>query len=186
MGIDIGILNSIQEYLRCGFLDTVMPIITKLGDGGILWILCSFGLLLFPKTRGVGVAMAIGLVLEVVCCNLFLKPFIGRIRPFDINPAVQLLIPPPTDFSFPSGHTGAAFAAVSALYFNKQRMWIPCLLLAVCISFSRLYLYVHYPSDVLAGIVIGIGTGWVGTVYVKRMKQFCKNHGILRYSEKKK
>ena len=103
-----------------------------------------------------------GLVLEIVCCNLVLKPLVARIRPCDVNTAVRLLIAWPDDFSFPSGHTGASFAAVAALYASRSKLWIPSLILAVLIAFSRLYLYVHYPSDVLAGIAIGIMAGWIG------------------------
>ena len=99
----------------------------------------------------------------MVCCNLVLKPLVARVRPCDINTAVQLLIARPDDFSFPSGHTGASFAAVSALCASGNRLWIPSLILAVLIAFSRLYLYVHYLTDILAGAVIGIMAGWIGT-----------------------
>lgn len=102
------------------------------------------------------------LALEVLCCNLILKPFVARIRPCDINTAVQLLVPRPDDFSFPSGHTGAFFSASSALYFSRSRLRFPALVLAVLIGFSRLYLYVHYPTDVLAGAVLGALLGWAG------------------------
>jgi undecaprenyl-diphosphatase len=88
------------------------------------------------------------------------KPLIGRVRPCDVNTAVQLLIARPADFSFPSGHSASSFAAVFALYFRGARLWKPALALAVLIAFSRLYLYVHYPSDVLAGILIGAAIGW--------------------------
>ena len=66
------------------------------------------------------------------------------------------------DDSFPSGHTGASFSAVSALYAGRSKLWIPSLILAVLIAFSRLYLYVHYPTDILAGAAIGIMAGWAG------------------------
>ena len=105
-------------------------------------------------------------MLEVICCNLVLKPLVARIRPCDVNTAVQLLVARPDDFSFPSGHTGASFAAVTALYASRSRLWILSLILAVLIAFSRLYLYVHYPSDVLAGVVIGIMAGWIGSKFV--------------------
>jgi undecaprenyl-diphosphatase len=109
-----------------------------------------------------GVAMLCALVLDLFVCNIVLKPLVARIRPFDVNTAVQLLIARPTDYSFPSGHTTAAFAATSALYFSRRRLWIPALALAALIAFSRLYLYVHYPTDILAGIVVGIGVGYLG------------------------
>lgn len=167
MGIDFGILDFIQANLRCGLLDTVMPLITKLGDGGILWICCSLLLLIYPKTRKVGAVMAVSLALEALFCNVLLKPLVARIRPYDVNFNVQLLIPRPKDFSFPSGHTGASFAAVSALFFCRSRFSISALVMAVLIGFSRLYLYVHYPTDVLAGVLIGIVFGWLGNMLVK-------------------
>lgn len=146
-----------------------MPLLTKLGDGGILWICCTVMLLLFRKTRKAGAAMAVSLALEVICCSVILKPLVARPRPYDVN-AVQLLIPPLSDYSFPSGHTGAAFAAASSLFFSKNRLWIPALVIAVLMGFSRLYLYVHYPSDVLAGALLGIMLGWLGTAVVKVLR----------------
>ena len=140
-----------------------MPAITALGNSGLIWIVLAGVLILVPKCRKAGGAVLAGLVLEVVCCNLVLKPLVARIRPCDVNTAVSLLIPRPDDFSFPSGHTGASFAAVAALCTSRNRLWMPSLLLAALIAFSRLYLYVHYPTDVLAGVVIGTMTGWAGT-----------------------
>lgn len=162
MNFELSILDGIQAVLGGKLLDTLMPPITALGNGGAIWILCAAIMLALPKTRKIGAAMAIGLVLEVLCCNVILKPLVARVRPCDVNPAVQLLVARPTDFSFPSGHTGASFAAVSALYFSKQKLWIPALILALLIAFSRMYLYVHYPTDILAGILIGCAAGFMG------------------------
>lgn len=169
MNVELEILDGIQMYLRCGILDTVMPLLTALGNHGFLWIVSTIALLLVPKTRRLGMAAAAALVLESLCCNILLKPLIARPRPFDVNTAVQLLIERPTDFSFPSGHTGAAFAVVSALYFGKSRIWIPAFILASLIGFSRLYLYVHYPTDVLAGLLLGMAAGWCGSQLVKSL-----------------
>ena len=148
-----------------------MPIISMLGNVGAIWIVCAVVLLVIPKTRKVGVVLAVSLAIEALCCNVILKPLVARIRPFDVNTAVQLLISPPKDFSFPSGHTGAAFAAASALFFSKNRLWIPSLVLAILIAFSRLYLYVHYPTDVLGGILLGILSGWLGYTLVGLIKK---------------
>lgn len=162
LSFEFAILDWIQANLRTPALDLLMPAITTLGNGGLIWLVLAGILLLFPKHRKAGAAVLAGLVLEVICCNLLLKPLVARIRPCDINTAVQLLIARPTDFSFPSGHAGASFAAVSALCASKNRLWIPALILALLIAFSRLYLYVHYPTDILAGVVIGILAGWIG------------------------
>ena len=142
-----------------------------LGNAGAIWIACAVVLILIPKTRKVGLVLAVSLALEALCCNLILKPLVARIRPFDMNTAAQLLISPPKDFSFPSGHTGAAFAAASALFFSKNRLWIASLILAILIAFSRLYLYVHYPTDVLGGVLLGILSGWLGYTLVDLIKK---------------
>lgn len=174
--LDFTILDFIQSHLRTGLGDMVMPLVTHLGDGGAIWIALDMGLLLCPKTRKTGAALTAALALEVLCCNLILKPFVARIRPCDINTAVQLLVPRPDDFSFPSGHTGASFAAAAALYFRKSKLWVPALILAILIGFSRLYLYVHYPTDVLTGAVLGTLLGWAGYVLVHRAERRLSHH----------
>lgn len=170
MEIELKILNLIQT-LHSPVLDRLMCIITKLGNAGAIWILAAAILLLIPKTRKTGAVVATALVIDAILCNGILKPWIARIRPFDVNPAIQLLIPRPADFSFPSGHTAAAFTTVAALYFAKEsRLWKPALVLAILIAFSRLYLYVHYPTDVFGGIVVGIFAGYAGYQIVNQKK----------------
>ena len=162
LSFELSMLDWIQTNLRNPIMDQLMPAITALGNSGLIWIVLAGVLILVPKCRKAGGAVLAGLVLEVVCCNLVLKPLVARIRPCEVNTAVQLLIARPGDFSFPSGHAGASFAAASALYFSRNRLWVPSLMLAVLIAFSRLYLYVHYPTDILAGALLGVMTGWVG------------------------
>lgn len=174
--LDFSFLDFIQSHLRSGFGDAVMPFITHLGDGGAVWITLNLCLLAVPKTRRAGAVLSASLVLEATCCNLLLKPFVARVRPCDINTTIQLLVSRPTDFSFPSGHTGASFAAVSALYFSGSRLWPAALVLAVLIAFSRLYLYVHYPTDVLAGALLGIILGWLGSTAVSAVER--KRHEV--------
>jgi len=159
---DFSVLNFIYDNFRCGILDTLMPAVSKLGNAGLIWIVLAAALLIGRRNRMAGVAVLCALVLDLIVCNVVLKPLVARIRPCDVNTAVQLLIARPADYSFPSGHTAAAFAATSALYFSRRRLWIPALVLAVLIAFSRLYLYVHYPTDILAGIVVGIFMGYLG------------------------
>lgn len=162
LSIDFAILNFIHDHCRTAWLDVLMPFVTKLGDSAAIWLVLAMGLFLSRKYRKTGLILFCALVLDIVVCNGILKPLVARIRPCDVNTAVQLLVPRPTDFSFPSGHTAAAFAAVSGLYFGRQRLWIPALILAVLIAFSRLYLYVHYPSDVVASILLGSVFGLIG------------------------
>jgi len=162
LSFDLTILNFIYDNCRSGILDVLMPIITKLGNAGMIWIVLAIALLISRKYRKVGFALLFALSLDLTVCNIILKPLVARIRPCDVNTAVQLLVARPTDYSFPSGHTASSFAAVSALYFSRQWFWKPGLVLAVLIAFSRLYLYVHYPTDVLAGAMIGIILGYLG------------------------
>ena len=183
MSFDLQILDFIQAHLRNAFLDFIMPIITVFGDGGVFWILLTLVMLAFRKTRRVGAVMAISLLIDVVICNLTLKPLIARVRPYDVNTSVQLIIKPPTDFSFPSGHTGASFAAVSAMYFQKWRYWLPFGILALLIAFSRLYLYVHYPTDVLAGALIGIFAGWLAGLILAYIIKRADEHRSNRQQE---
>lgn len=162
LSLDFTILNWIYDNCRTAWLDVLMPLITKLGNAGAVWIVLALCLLVSRKYRKTGFALCCALALDVIVCNGILKPFVARIRPCDINTTVDLLITRPTDFSFPSGHTAASFAAVSALYFCRRKLWIPALVLALLIAFSRLYLYVHYPSDVIAGILLGAVLGFIG------------------------
>lgn len=163
---EVGILDAMQS-LRTPFGDWLLPKITVLGDAGIFWILMTLVLLILPKTRRLGIVCAVSLIIDVALCNGLLKNLIARTRPYVVNPDVVLLIPKPGDYSFPSGHSAASFTFVGALYFNKSKMWIPFCVLAAVIAFSRLYLYVHYPTDVLGGIVIGFIFAYLGTLLVR-------------------
>ena len=162
MNFDMAILDVIQSNIRTSFMDAIMHFITQLGDAGLIWIILSIGLIIPKKTRKIGFVMIIALILNGIICNIILKPMLARIRPFDVNTAIKLLINKPRDFSFPSGHTSASFMAASVLFFRKSKLFVPSLVLAFLISFSRLYLYVHYPSDVLAGLVLGVLCGYIG------------------------
>ncbi len=169
--MELQILNFIQE-LRTPVFDRIMCIITGLGDNGLLWIALAVVLLLIPKTRKTGWMVAVALILELILCNGILKNAVARVRPCDVNTAVQLLVPRPDDYSFPSGHTVASFAAMTVLFSSKEKLVrklaILSAILAILIAFSRLYLYVHYPSDVIGGILIGIACGLAATWCVNR------------------
>lgn len=161
---DFGILDWIQEHLRCAFLDTTMPLITRLGNAGIFFIICAVLMLFFKKWRKTGVSVAVALLLGLIVCNLTIKPLVGRIRPYDLREVI-LLIPKETDAgSFPSGHTIAAFEFATALTIRKPKWGIWAIVLAVVIAFSRLYLYMHYPTDVFTSVVLGIIFGILGVV----------------------
>ena len=164
---DLPILEWIQEQLANGFMDFIMPIITIFGDAGIFWIACAAVMLIFPKTRKTGLAMGVALVMGLLVCNICLKPLVARMRPLeyelqhfgksaaDLLHSGQLLVGKPSDFSFPSGHTIASFEAAGVLMLNNKKLGIPALVLAILIAFSRMYLFVHYPTDVLVSVVLG-------------------------------
>ena len=157
---DLPILDWIAGNLGCPLLDKLMPVITALGNGGMVWIAVAVILLLSKKHRNTGISMALALLMGLVVCNLTMKPLFGRIRPFDyqlqhFGKVIPLLISPPADPSFPSGHTIASFEAAAVLLYRNKKWGIPPLLLAILIAFSRLYLYVHYPTDVLCSVVLG-------------------------------
>ena len=161
---DLPILDWIASHLWNPVLDAMIPVITHLGDAGAVWIALALVLLFIPKYRKAGLSMAVALIIGLLVCNLTLKPLVGRIRPFDyqllhFGKQIPLLISPPTDFSFPSGHTNASFAAATALLLRNRKLGMPAMVLAALIAFSRLYLYVHYPTDVLSSIVLGICAG---------------------------
>lgn len=156
---EFAILDWIQLHCRSGFLDAVLPAVSLICNHGEVWIVLAAALLARKGTRRTGAVLAVALILDLLCCNLILKPLVGRVRPCDVNTAVTLLVSRPLDASFPSGHTASSFAAVAALWTRRSRLRLPALVLAILIAFSRLYLYVHWPSDVLAGLVLGIALG---------------------------
>lgn len=172
-GFDLPILRWIAENLWNPVLDKVMPIITLLGDAGIFWIACAAVLLLIPSQRKTGLAMGAALIIGLLICNVTLKPLVARIRPYDyelehFGTQIKLLVDAQHDFSFPSGHTIASFEAATVLLIRNKKLGYPALVLAVLIAFSRLYLYVHYPTDVLTSVVLGIGIAFLGNFLVEK------------------
>ena len=159
ISFDLPVLDWIQANMQSGFMDKFMPFITKFGDHGTFWMIVAALLFLFPKTRKTGLGMAIAMMIGLLVCNVTLKPLVGRIRPYDLQAelgvTIQLLGERMHDFSFPSGHTIASFEAAVVMLKNSKKLGIPAMILAVLISFSRLYLYVHYPTDVIASIILG-------------------------------
>ncbi|WP_036931751.1 phosphatase PAP2 family protein [Proteocatella sphenisci] len=150
------ILDFIQSDMTSPVMDKIMTVFTYLGSYGLIWILLAVLLLSSARTRKNGVIMAVSLIGCLLIGNIILKPLIGRIRPSDVNAAVDLLIKKPLDASFPSGHTMSSFAGAMCMMFYSIKYGIPAMILALIISFSRLYLYVHYPTDILAGAILGI------------------------------
>ena len=190
MQIEFQILDALQK-IHTPVLDGVMCLITSLGNAGIIWILLTIALLINPKIRRTkdgtscrlfgesgrrsGCILLAALILDLILCNGILKNLFHRVRPYDIRTSIELLVKRPLDYSFPSGHTAASFAAVVALSFaGEKRAWKAALVLACLIAFSRMYLYVHYPTDVLGGVLVGILAGYGGYRVVKALEQYKK------------
>ena len=177
ISFDLPVLDWIQANLKSAVMDTVMPIITVFGDAGIFWMVMAALLFIIPKTRKTGLGMAIAMMIGLIVCNITLKPLVARIRPYDLQLqelgiTIQWLGDKMPDFSFPSGHTIASFEAAVVMLKNSKKLGIPAMILAVLISFSRLYLYVHYPTDVIASIILGtlfalIGNALAGLIAPK-------------------
>ena len=152
LDVEFKILDSIQEHIRCDLLDAVIPVMTHCGI--IFWIVLAIFFMCLKKYRTCGITMGAGMITGLIIGNLILKNVIARDRPCWINDTVQLLIENPDDFSFPSGHTLASFISAIVIFCFFKKLGIPALILAAFMAFTRLYLYVHFPTDILGGIVL--------------------------------
>ncbi|MGN1408992.1 MAG: phosphatase PAP2 family protein [Eubacteriales bacterium] len=153
---EVGILHSLHDFLECEFLDGFFSAITHLADGGIFWIILAVVLLFFKKTRRAGITMAFALILGLIFGNIIIKPLTARIRPYDFDTSIVLLIPPEVEYSFPSGHTLASVEGAVSVWLYHKKAGTAAIILAFLIAFSRLYLMVHYPLDVIAGALLGV------------------------------
>ena len=158
--IEFAILDFIREYMTSPIMDKIMVGITSLGNSGAIWIVLAILMLCSKKYRKTGIILAIGLIGSLVIGNIILKPLFHRLRPFQIKEGIELLISAPHDYSFPSGHTLASVISATILLIREKRIGIYALVLAILIAFSRLYLYVHFPTDILGGAVIGAIIGF--------------------------
>lgn len=170
MDWEFRVLDSIQKYFSGNFMDNIMPKISSLGNAGLIWIIFTIVMLLFKNTRKYGYTCGLSLIIMLFTGNIFIKNIVCRLRPFQIKDYINLIINPPLDSSYPSGHTYASFAFATALLCCNKKLGIPAIILACMISFSRLYLYVHFPTDVLASIILGITTGVLSYYIVNNKK----------------
>ena len=137
-------------------LDKIMIVLSTIGDAGLFWIGVAILLICMKKYRKCGLQVAVAMLLTFIVGNLILKNMIHRDRPCWIDPSITLLVKLPSDFSFPSGHSMNGFTASVSILLCDKKLGIPAVILAAAIAFSRLYNFVHFPTDVIAGIVIGI------------------------------
>jgi len=169
--MDALILLYIQNHIRADFMDGFWKAVTFLGNGGWFWIVLAILLLFTVKTRRAGFCALLAMAAGFLITNVLLKNLVGRIRPYDVINGLVPLIARQSDASFPSGHACASFASAFVYLRTLPGRWgAAALTLAILISFSRLYVGVHYPSDVIAGIVIGIVSGWMVLTLYKRKR----------------
>ena len=167
---EINILDFIQSTFKCAFLDFFMPLITLLGEDGIIFIAMAVVMLFFKRTRKVGLSIGAALLMGFIVGNLTLKPLLARVRPYNFNETFDratLLVDTLSDRSFPSGHTLCTFEACVVLFLTQKKyVGIPALVACSLVALSRLYLYVHYPTDVIAGALLGTGFAILGVKLV--------------------
>ena len=197
MSWDAGFLLYIQEYIRSDFLNPIMKVLTHSGDKGILLIVLILAFLSIPRTRAIGIMSTISIVIEALLNNVLLKNLIARTRPYDEIEGLVNLVGKQSDYSFPSGHTGAAFAVAGAMLvvalfglpmiektgeFKREDpsltfklISVILIMYATLLAFSRMYVGVHYPTDVLCGLLLGLGTSAVAyliyQVAIKKIHQ---------------
>ena len=178
--MDIQVLQWFHEVFHDQmWLNYIMKYLTYIGEFGAGAIVCAIVLLIFKKTRWAGVAVAIALVLDVLIVNVILKPIVDRPRPWEDYPDLgfqefydSIHVFKPDDASFPSGHTAALFAAAVALVLYYKVKGLPALGVALLVAISRIYLCMHYPTDVIGGIVIGSACGVAGYFLMKLAKKY--------------
>ena len=164
--MEFEILYAINN-LHNPILDKIMIGITMLGDAGIFWIILALVLICIKKTRKCGILMLFAMLIGLIIGNGILKNLIARSRPCWIDPNVPLLIPNPDDFSFPSGHTLASFESAIMIFLHNKKWGTVALTIALLISFSRLYLFVHFPTDVLGAIILALAIS-IGLYYLSK------------------
>ena len=174
---EIKILDFIQEHLRFGFLDDMMVLLTRLADDGIVWIILAIALICFKQTRKMGITLGLSLLLGLLVGNLGLKNLFVRPRPYTVNPEIvpNMLIERLSDYSFPSGHTRCCFESGMAMFLCDKRFGKVAFVLGGFIGFSRIYLYIHYPTDVIAGALLGLLNGFIAFIIVDKIYKAIDN-----------
>ncbi len=167
---DAGVLLWIQENMRTDLMTTIMKAITRLGDGGCLWIVLALVFLVVGKTRKVGATSALALIITFVTVNLGIKNLVARTRPYEVVDGLINLVDKQKDFSFPSGHAAHAFAVgVVILVMMPKKIGVPVFIISVLMAYSRLYIGVHYPTDVIAGALLGTAIAFLSIFIVNKI-----------------
>lgn len=173
---ELDFLHSLLS-LHNDVLDKIMIFFTNLGDAGILWIVIAVILLFIKKTRKCGIMMLISMALGLIIGNGIIKNWIQRPRPYWIDSSLPLLIPELKDYSFPSGHTLACFEASVMIFLHNKKWGIAAMVVSLIIAFSRMYLFVHFPTDVLGGAILGTIISIVVYYTYELIKNYKKEKG---------
>lgn len=176
--IDIAILEFINNNFHNPILDKLMPIITSLGDSGMIWIVISIILMFSKKYRNVGILSILALILTTFIGEIILKNIVQRPRPFYELTNIELLIERPLSYSFPSGHTGSSFAVAGVISILIKKYRIPVITFAVLMAFSRLYLFVHYPTDIVGGLILGLTCSYIVTYKIVKNKKSSESTSV--------
>ena len=152
---DFTILNAMQQSLRCGFFDLFTLVLSYVTTSGIIWVLAGVAMLFSHKRRASGIIMLVSLTVVFLTGDVLLKHLVNRPRPFTVNTDITLLTKLPSSSSFPSTHSALAAASTTVFFARNKVIGFIVAAITVCIAFSRLYLYVHYPTDVVAGLMLG-------------------------------
>lgn len=158
MDWDAGVLMWIRDNLSCGFLDAVMPVISRICTADIIWFIAVLLMIRDRRTRKAGTVLLLALVISILIVNIILKPAVGRIRPYDALD-VPIIVSPSSEYSFPSGHTTGVTVMASVLLLSGYRKaGYGMSVFVVMVMFSRMYLFMHYPTDIMGGILAGIAS----------------------------
>lgn len=175
MSFDFQVLYFIREHLSNPVFDFLMPLLSFITEGGVVWFTVALVFIFVPqlkeKYRPCGIMMIIAMAAAFLCSEVVLKNMVCRVRPCYIDTTIQMITDKPSGYSFPSSHTSSSFAASTVLFLNNKKIGGYALAFALLVAFSRLYLFVHFPTDVLAGMAIGILFAIITYyIYVKRVK----------------
>lgn len=160
-------LLDLMQNLRGPFQDRFFSAVTHLGDAGAVWIITGAVMLAFKKYRRCGISVLLSLLLCACVTSGIIKPMADRLRPYEVK-QILISIPMPFGASFPSGHTSSSFAAAFSIFLLHKRESVPAFVVAVMIAFSRMYFYVHFPTDVLVGALVGILSAFAVVYTLKR------------------
>ena len=178
--LDEQILLFIQENIRNPILSRIFVPLTIIGNSGVFLVVVGIIMCIIKKTRRIGMVFLASIVIGFIINDIVIKNIVRRIRPFEAISALEILVKAPKSFSFPSGHTASFFAAATSLFYNSRRNAFVSLVIATAMGFSRMYVGVHYPSDVLAGMVVGVTSGAASIYLYKRLINEQNNKAVIK------